>query len=109
MGSQRSGQSLDLRCYRRGRYLLILILLGQPLWATTYYVANAGSDSNNGTSSGTPWRTIAKVNGSSFSAGDSFLFNKGDTWREQLNPPSSGSVGNVITTGAYGPGAAPDR
>src|ERR1017187_7478016 len=91
--------------------LLFIILLCLALcsltYATTYYVANAGSDSNNGTSTGTPWQTISKVNGSTFSAGDSILFNKGDKWREQIAPPSSGSAGSVITFGAYGSGAKP--
>jgi hypothetical protein len=74
----------------------------------TYYVdATSGSDSANGTSDSTPWKTIAKVNSSSFSAGDSILFKKGETWREQLTVPSSGSSGSPITFGAYGSGAKP--
>ena len=78
------------------------------LWAATYFVdATGGSDSNNGLSTGLPWKTIAKVNASSFSAGDSILFKKGETWRETLIVPSSGSAGNVITFGAYGSGANP--
>ena len=72
------------------------------VWAATYYVADAGSDSNNGTSPFTPWQTIAKVNSSTFQPGDSILFNRGDTWREQLTVSSSGSPGNPITFGAYG-------
>lgn len=75
--------------------------------AATYYIANAGNNSNNGTSNSTPWQTIAKVNSSTFLAGDSILFNKGDTWREQLNVPSSGNASNTITFGAYGSGAQP--
>src|ERR1039458_2872937 len=77
---------------------------------TTYYVDNCvtvGSDSNNGTSPSTPWLTINKVNTSSFNPGDSVLFQKTCTWREQLTVPSSGSAGNPITFGAYGSGAAP--
>src|ERR1017187_2398343 len=77
---------------------------------TTYYVSNCGTignDSNNGTTTSTPWLTIAKVNGRSFSPGDSILFESGCTWREQLNPPSSGSAGNLIAFGAYGSGAVP--
>ncbi len=67
---------------------------------TVYYVdCNAANDSGNGTSTGTAWKTINKVNTSSFSAGDSILFNKGCIWREQLTVPSSGSAENVITFG----------
>ena len=76
--------------------------------ATTYFVAAAGSDSNSGTSTGTPWQTIAKVNGSTFSPGDSILFNRGDVWYgTALTVPSSGSSGSPITFGAYGSGANP--
>jgi hypothetical protein len=78
--------------------------------AATYYVDNCvvtGNDANNGTSSSTPWLTIAKVNSSTFSAGDSVLFRRTCTWREQLVVPSSGTTGNPITFGAYGTGARP--
>ena len=78
------------------------------VWAATYYVdATSGNNSNNGLSTGLPWKTIAKVNSFSFSPGDSILFKKGETWRETLIVPSSGSAGNVITFGAYGSGANP--
>jgi hypothetical protein len=95
------------------RLLPILALLATgclPVWATTYYVDNCvvvGSDSNNGTSMSTPWLTIAHVNAQSFNPGDSILFERTCTWREQLVPPSSGSSGSPISFGAYGSGAAP--
>jgi hypothetical protein len=111
MVSQRSWQSLDLRGYRRSRCLLIFfVLLALPLSATTYYVDNCvtvGSDSNNGTSTSTPWLTVAHVNAQSFNPGDSVLFQKTCTWREQLTIPSSGTSGNQITFGSYGSGALP--
>ncbi len=75
--------------------------------ATNYYVSSSGNDSNNGLSSSTPWKTIAKVNASSFLPGDNIFFNKGNIWRELLNIPSSGSAGNPITFSAYGTGADP--
>lgn len=79
-------------------------------WGAIYYVdCNADGDAGTGltTASDVAWKTIAKVNASSFSAGDSVLFNKGCTWREQLTVPSPGSADNVITFGAYGSGAKP--
>lgn len=78
--------------------------------ATTYYVAsaaNGGSDSNSGLTTLLPWLTVAKVNGATFAAGDSVLFNRGDTWREQGQFPSSGTSGHPITIGAYGSGPLP--
>ena len=85
-----------------------ILFLAASLSATTYYVdATGGNDSNSGLTEALAWKTIAKVNASSFSAGDSILFKRGETWREQLTVPSSGSAGNPITFGAYGTGADP--
>jgi hypothetical protein len=66
---------------------------------TTYYVDNvAGSDANNGTSTITPWKTIAHVNSQSFSSGSQILFYSQDIWHEQLNVTWSN-----VSFGAYGP------
>jgi hypothetical protein len=53
------------------------------------------------------WRTIAKVNSSTFNPGDQILFKRGGIWSENLTFPSSGSAGNPITVGAYESGNAP--
>ncbi len=76
---------------------------------TIYYVsASSGSDANNGTSAATPWATLgAHVNGGTFAAGSAIYLKRGDTWNEQLIPPSSGRSGNPISFDAYGTGAAP--
>jgi len=92
--------------------LLALFVFVLPSWAgaATYYVdCNANGDAGAGTGTGAAvaWKTVAKVNASSFSAGDSVLFAKGCTWRETLTVPSSGSAGSPITFGAYGTGADP--
>lgn len=77
-------------------------------FAATYYVNNvSGNDGNSGVTTSSPWKTIAKVNKSSFLPGDSILFAAGSIWQEQLNPPSDGAAGNPITFGAYGTGAKP--
>ena len=76
--------------------------------SATYYVNCAASgDSGAGTSTATAWKTVGKVNGRSFSPGESILFKRGCTWRETLRPSSSGASGAPITFGAYGTGAAP--
>jgi hypothetical protein len=93
--------------------LLLLFYLTAFVEAASYYVANAGNDSCNGTSSvlGTSgacaWATISKVNVSSFSGDDQMLFNRGDVWRESLVVPSSGTSGHQIIFDAYGSGNAP--
>ena len=76
---------------------------------TTYYVdATDGDDTRAGTSEGTAWKTIGKVNSSAFLPGDSVVFKRGETWSgTTLTVPSSGSHGSPITFGAYGSGALP--
>jgi len=76
--------------------------------AATYYVdATNGNDSASGTTTATAWKTINKVNTSTFAAGDQILFKRGETWRESLVPPSSGASGSPIVFDAYGTGEAP--
>ena len=73
-----------------------------------YYVdKTTGNDSDTGLTEELAWETINKVNISSFNAGDSILFKKGEEWGEQLTFPSSGSDGNPIIIGAYGSGDNP--
>ena len=76
--------------------------------AATYYVdATNGNDSASGTTTATAWKTINKVNTSTFAAGDQILFKRGEVWRESLVPPSSGASGSPIVFDAYGTGEAP--
>lgn len=65
----------------------------------TYYVANAGSNSNNGTSSSTPFQTIAHAL-TVVSSGDVINLHGGDTFSETCIP----SVG--CTVQSYGTGQA---
>lgn len=92
--------------------LLLCLLLGAWMRGggssvPTYYVSNTGSDSNNGTSTSTPWQTLAKVSASTFSCGSSVLFQAGGIWREHLVIPSSGCNGRPITFSSYGSGTPP--
>lgn len=76
--------------------------------AATYYVdAVSGSDSAAGTSTTTAWKTLAKVNATTFRAGDSVLFQAGQKWDGQLRPKGSGASGNPITLSSYGSGPKP--
>ncbi len=64
----------------------LFLITGLCSAQTNYYFANNGSDSNNGTSQSTPWRTISKFNQSvgngTFGVGDVIHFRKGDVWGE---------------------------
>jgi hypothetical protein len=74
----------------------------------TYYVdATGGSDSNAGTSSAAPWKSLAKVNAKTFQAGDQLLLKAGQVWSGQLWPKGSGAAGSPIVLSSYGSGARP--
>ncbi|MBQ2733916.1 MAG: S-layer homology domain-containing protein, partial [Clostridia bacterium] len=70
---------------------------------TKYYVSVLGSDSNDGKSPETPWKTINKVNTAKLEAGDGVFFKRGEEWRSS----SALSTRGGITYSAYGTGAKP--
>ena len=72
-----------------------------PASATVYYVSNNGSDSNNGTSSSTAWRTLDKVNSAKLAAGSYVCFERGSVFRGKLTAQAG------VTYTAYGTGAKP--
>lgn len=80
-------------------FFTILSLSAFKALATTYYVSNAGSDANNGTSTGSSWQTISKVNAYTFASGDSILLKSGDTWNEQLIVPRTNLYFGAYSTG----------
>jgi hypothetical protein len=75
---------------------------------TQFYVDNtSGSDSNSGTSSTGPWKSLAKVSGTTFQAGDVINFKRGSVWSGNLEVRNSGTSTASITYQAYGTGTAP--
>lgn len=96
----------------RASHLLLSIMSGVwiafPLAAATYYVSPSGNDSANGTTTSTPWKTIAKVNSLNFAAGDSILFKGGATFFGSLyfDAADAGVSLNRITVGSYEGGRA---
>ncbi len=83
---------------------LIACIGGTAAHATTYYVSNSGSDSNNGTSSMTPWQTLAHASSHSYSPGDFILLNGGQTFTGPLIMNSTGNSSGWITIRGYGIG-----
>lgn len=75
---------------------------------TTYYVSPSGNDNNAGTSSGSPWQTISKVNGINFAAGDTILFQGGSSFSGnlQFNSSDGGNSTTRVTVDSYGSGRA---
>lgn len=71
-----------------------------------YYVdGSAGNDSNSGALSA-PWKTITKVNASTFKPGDAVLFQGGQTFSGAIVSPSAGTPAAPIIFGSYGGGQA---
>jgi hypothetical protein len=76
--------------------------------AATYYVDSAsGDDGNAGTSAGKPWKTLRRVNGTTFAPGDRILLRAGGKWSGPLAPQGSGSPGQPIVIDRYGEGGKP--
>lgn len=83
------------------KILTTILLFSNAAKATTYYLSNAGSNSNNGTSTSTTWQTNEKINSFTFAANDSILYKAGETFTGQLIPPR-----NDLHFGTYGTGKA---
>lgn len=91
------------------KYLFLLFITCSSIAsATKYYVSSStGNNDLDGKSEANAWKTLSKVNGSTFSAGDSIYFKKGDTWRETLEIPSGGNPSAYLYFGNYGTGNNP--
>jgi hypothetical protein len=81
---------------------MCLLLLSSPAVAvpTSWYVDNAASGSNKGTSWVNAWQSIAAINYTSVNPGDTIYISGGTvskTYKEGFARPKSGTAGNVIT------------
>lgn len=75
---------------------------------TNYYVDSVnGSDSGDGLSPSTAWRSLAPVQSRAFAPGDTVNFARGSSWSGGLTIRSSGTAESPITFKAYGTGARP--
>jgi len=74
---------------------------------TTYFVSAAGSDSNSGTSSTAPWKTLSKVNQTVLLPGDTVSFRRGDTFTGGIVTAQSGTSTAPITLNSFGAGNPP--
>lgn len=70
---------------------------------TKYYVSADGDDNNDGKSPETAWKTIGKINQTTFSEGDGIFFRRGDSFRTV----DTIIVQNGVTYSAYGYGHKP--
>jgi hypothetical protein len=90
-------------------FCILFILTSSISKANTFYIDSvAGVDSNNGTSTTTPWKNIAKINSMTFGANDKILLKCGSIWSgQQLKFLGSGLASFPIVIDQYGTGAKP--
>ena len=75
-----------------------------------YYISSSmGSDSNDGLSEKSPWRSLKKINSGQYNPGDSILLRSGDIWSEAVTFTSKfrGSETDPIVISSYGTGTRP--
>ena len=76
--------------------------------AHAYYVdSSAGDDGKDGRTPASAWKSLSKVNATTFVAGDSLCFRAGGAWTGNLHPLGSGASGAPIVIDSYGTGAKP--
>ena len=95
-----------------GRTAALTVLLGTlaalPVSAADFHVdCRAGNDDHDGRSPGTAWRSLAKVNATTYHPGDSILLQRGTRCTGTLWPKGSGEPGRPIRLAAYGEGPLP--
>src|SRR5512143_1927318 len=90
------------------RFLFLAALVSATASAKTYYVDSAaGNDANDGLAEARAWKTLDKVNGTTFVASDRILFKAGSRYTGQLRPRGSGKEGSPIVVDMYGAGEKP--
>ena len=68
----------------------------------TYFVSLDGNDNASGLSIKDAWKSLDKVNNTTFLPGDKILFESGAVWYGQLKLKGSGAEGNPILLSSYG-------
>ena len=90
--------------------IFIVLAYAAPVraFSASYYLnCRTGNDRNSGTSAGSAWKSLARVNRMVFRPGDSILLARGSVCYGELRPQGSGTAGAVITLSAYGTGRLP--
>ena len=93
---------------KKHKLFIFFFLFCNLISSTNYYVdATLGNDSYSGRSTSLAWKTMSKVSSSSFTANDSILFKRGETFRGNITAVRNGSASGSVVYGAYGSGNKP--
>lgn len=88
--------------------VLVAALAARSGGGKTYYVDSVkGKDTRTGLSARRAWKSLEKVNSTTFSPGDRILFKAGTSYAGQLHPGGSGAEGRPIVIDIYGKGDPP--
>lgn len=93
-----------------GNQPLLELIEGQPSIHRTgsYYIDfSGGNDDNSAASPDQAWKSLGKVNTTTFEPGDSILLKAGEIWEGQLKFNGSGAAGRPILVGKYSDGENP--
>src|SRR5437667_12668275 len=93
----------------RGAALLVLLFITSEIVSAAHYFVNcaSGNDGATGREAASAWRTLEKINQTSFPPGDLIQLKRGTTCPGMLWPKGSGAFASPIVIGAYGTGALP--
>ncbi|KHF29273.1 hypothetical protein VQ056_12095 [Paenibacillus sp. JTLBN-2024] len=74
---------------------------------TTYYVDSlGGDDGNSGTSENSAWKSLDKVNATTFAPGDKILFKAGEAGMEDYGLKAPGNMGTRSSSTCTAPAAS---
>ncbi len=82
--------------------VLTMVMFHAHGQSKTYFISPNGNDNASGLSVKTAWKSIDKVNQTTFLPGDQILFEAGGTWYGQLQPKGSGEKDKPIILSNYG-------
>ncbi|HEY0670430.1 MAG TPA: hypothetical protein VGD22_19765 [Sphingobacteriaceae bacterium] len=86
---------------------LSFTLTAQIITRTVYVSSEEGNDANSGISEHSAWRTLEKINNTTFGPGAKILLKAGSMWKGMISPKGSGSAGSPIIIDMYGKGPKP--
>lgn len=102
-GDEESGKGM-----KRFAAIIFIFLLAASVDAATYYVdTTRPDDTGDGLTEATAWKTLTKLNATTFVAGDTVRLHRGQTWTGMWTLLGSGASENPITITNYGTGALP--
>lgn len=88
-------------------FLFMFLLFSCSNKAAYFIDAENGDDTNSGHSPKTAWKSLEKVNNTTFIPGDNIYFKAGNSWKGQLELKGSGTFETPIQINKYGQGTNP--